>query len=102
VFILQQWEFLQNQGSLDVIDEDAGLIGTPKLQANLIRARMLFEPRLEILQQVQLATLQSRMNGTYTVLRLAHQGTISGAFCDELVTEVTLYQPERAFAEVAA
>lgn len=102
VYIVNQWEYLLNQGLLTEINYDTGIIGTPRLQANHVNVQMLFEPRLEPQQQVHLTTLESRMSGDYTVLRLIHAGTISGAVCETFTTEATLFQPDRPFVEVAA
>lgn len=102
IYIVNQWEFIQNEGQLDEINFDTGMIGTPRLQANLVKVLMIYEPRLEIQQKVHLTTIESRMSGDYTVLRLIHKGTISGAVCEDFVTEATLFQPDRTMVEVAA
>lgn len=101
VYILQQWEVILDEGLITTLDSNTGIIGTPLLQNALVTARMIFEPRLEIAQMVQLNTLQTRMKGQYKVLRLVHSGTISGAVCEALITEATLFQPDRAFEEAA-
>lgn len=95
VYILNPWEYILDEGLLTDISADTGMIGTPKLQANLVMVRLIFEPRLEIAQKIHLTTEESRMSGDYKVLSVVHSGTISGAVCEELVTEVTLYQPDR-------
>lgn len=100
VYILQQWEYIQDEGFVTTISDDIGMIGTPQLQENLVKARLLFEPRFEIGQRVHLDTSQTRMKGDYTVQSLVHAGTISGAVCETLTTEVTLYQPDRESVEV--
>jgi hypothetical protein len=102
VYIVNQWEYIQNDGLITEINANTGIIGTPRLQSNLVKVRMIYEPRIDVQQAVHLTTSESRMSGDYTVLRIVHQGTISGAVCDELITEATLFQPDRTAVEVAA
>ena len=101
VNIVNQWEYIVNQGGVEEINSDTGMIGTPRLQSAQVKVKLIFEPRLEPQQLVHLTTVESRMTGDYTILRLIHQGTISGAIGEELTTEVTLFQPNRDFSEAA-
>lgn len=96
VNILQQWEYIVDTGLIGVISAETGMLGTPRLQQNIVKVRMIFEPRLEPGQKVELQTIESRMNGDYKILSIEHQGTVSGAVCETLETTVTMYQPERA------
>lgn len=102
VYIVQQWEFIEDLGTLDVINTETGMIGTPRVQDHIVTARLLFEPRIEFGQQISLETddpnLDSRANGPYKVLEVRHRGTISGAFCETAETEVIMYNPEVALA----
>lgn len=100
VNIINQWEYIANEGGLTEISADTGMIGTPRLQALQVKVKMIYEPRLEPGQAIDLITVESRMSGQYTVLRLIHQGTISGAVSEELTTEATLFQPNRNTEEV--
>lgn len=95
VNIIRQWEFIEDAGVLDTISVETGMLGTPRLQEAIVKVQMIFEPRLEIAQAVELETLESRMNGDYKILSLTHSGTISGAVCDSLETEAVLFQPDR-------
>lgn len=99
VNIVNQWEYIINEGGVEEINEEIGMIGTPKLQSNLVKVQLIFEPRLEPQQKVHLTTLESRMSGDYTVARLIHQGIISGAICEDLSTEATLFQPNRVLTQ---
>ena len=101
VNIVNQWEYIVNEGGVEEINSDTGMIGTPKLQASLVNVKLIFEPRLEPQQKVHLTTLESRMTGDYTVSRLVHQGTISGAICEDLTTEATLFQPNRVLTDAS-
>lgn len=102
VNIVRQWEYIEDEGQLETISAETGMIGTPQIQSALVRARMIFEPRLEIFQRIQLKTANSRMSGDYIVYSLTHAGTISGAVCEELATEVSLFRPEHELVAVAA
>lgn len=96
VYILRQWEYLNMPIVVERISAETGMIGTPRMQESIVKVRMIYEPRLEINQSVELQTLESRMNGDYKILGLIHAGTISGSVCETLETEATLFQPDRA------
>lgn len=97
VHIVQQWEYIAEDGLLETISPDTGMIGTPRVQDGLVKVRLIFEPRLEVGQKIQIISSELPLNrgGDFKVLNLMHGGTISGAVCEELVTEVTCYQPDR-------
>lgn len=97
VNIVQQWEYVEEAGSIDTLDEESGVIGTPRSQDGLVKVRMIFEPRMEIGQKIKVssAEIPVNRNGDYKVLMLIHGGTISGAECGELTTDVTLLQPDQ-------
>lgn len=100
VNIVQQWEYVAEDGLLETISPEEGMIGTPRVQDGLVKIRMIFEPRLEVAQKIKIQTseipsAQLKRGGDFKVLNLLHGGTISGAVCEELITEATLYQPER-------
>ena len=101
VNVIQQYEYIELVGGLDEISANTGLIGTPKLQEQVVVATMVFEPRLQVAQLVELKTQESRMNGPYKILSIAHSGTISGAVCENLETTVTLFQPDRELIGVS-
>lgn len=105
VYILQQWEYIDGTGLLDKLSEENGIIGSPRPQDGLVRVVLIFEPRLEVGQQINLEvqdpSLANSKNGSYKVLQLVHTGTISGAVCETLTTEVTMYQPDRALQEAS-
>lgn len=100
VNIVRQWEYIQDEGQLDIISADTGMIGTPRLQDAIVKVRMIFEPRLSVGQKIELQTIESRMSGDYKVVSVDHQGTISGAVCEDLTTETTIFQPQRALEQV--
>jgi hypothetical protein len=93
-YVLSQNEYRAIAGGLKTISTDTGMLGSPRLQSNQVVVDMIFEPRIEIYQNIQLVTTQSRMSGNYIVARAVHQGTISGAVCEDLKTQVTLFRAE--------
>lgn len=85
-------------GDVTQISSYTGLLGTPKKQDNMLIIEMLFEPRLQIGQQVQvistsLAQYPTNNNGYYKVIGIEHRGTISGAVSGECKTIVTVMLP---------
>ena len=85
-------------GDLTIIDSQTGLLGTPKKQQNFLIVEMLFEPRLQVGQQVQivsssLAQYPNSNNGIFKVVGIEHRGTISGAVGGECKTIVSCLLP---------
>jgi len=86
------------EGDLTIIDSQTGLLGTPKKQQNFLIVEMLFEPRLQVGQQVQiisssLAQYPNSNNGIFKVVGIEHRGTISGAVGGECKTVVSCLRP---------
>ena len=87
-----------NTWDLTIIDSQTGLLGTPKKQQNFLIVEMLFEPRLQVGQQVQiisssLSQYPSSNNGVFKVVGIEHRGTISGAVGGECKTIVSCLLP---------
>lgn len=101
VNIVQQREYIVQQGLLDEISEATGLLDTPRRQSAFITCRMLFEPRLDIMQKVAVKSLVPGNNGDYKVFAVNHRGTISGAVCESLTTEVVAFGPSNELEAVA-
>lgn len=81
-------------GDLTVIDSATGLLGTPKKADRLIIMEILFEPRLNIGQQINLQSRSlTQFNGTYKIVGIEHHGTISGAVGGECKTIVSALLP---------
>lgn len=85
-------------GDLTIIDSQTGLLGTPKKQDRSIIVEMLFEPRLQVGQQVQiisnsLVQYPQNNNGYFKVVGIEHRGTISGAVGGECKTIVSCLLP---------
>jgi len=78
-------------GDLDTIESSTGLLETPRRSENMLELNMLFEPRLVIAQEVELAsTTAKNFNGAYKVVGLSHRGVISGSVGGECRTSVSL------------
>lgn len=93
VYIMQQNEYVPFVGGVvDTIDASNGLLESPRHQLNLLLCKMIFEPRFEIFQKVQVDSIEPGNSGTWKVNSVVHSGTISGAVCENLNTEVTLFR----------
>lgn len=94
IYIVLQNEYVANPGGITEISADTGLIGSPRRQGSMTIATMVFEPRLEIGQQVMLKSAYS--SGENKLLSVRHYGVISEAECGDLVTEATFLRPAAA------
>ena len=78
-------------GNIKVIDADCGLLGSPLREEAFLTFEMIFEPRLQIGQLVELKSQTEFIyNGTYKVIGIEHSGTISDAQSGQCKTKVTL------------
>lgn len=98
--VITNTEYIANTGGIPEISDETGMIGSPRKQADLTTATMLFEPRI---QAGQLVTVKSRESyaGNHKVLFIGHSGTISDAVCETLTSNVTLYRTTEALKAVA-
>lgn len=102
VNIVNQRDFIVNSADFDVISNDTGLLDTPKKQDGIITCRMIFEPRLEIMQNVKVISIEPGSSADdFKVMRIDHTGIISGAVGGSLVTEVTAFAPLGGLVKVA-
>lgn len=101
IYIILQNEYVPNPGGLTDITPDTGMIGSPRRQGALTIATMVFEPRLEIGQQVTLHS-SAPYAGEKKLLSIRHYGMISESECGDLVTEATFLRPETSSLAVAA
>lgn len=101
VNVVQQREYIVAEEALEEISSETGLLDTPRRQAAMIKCRMLFEPRFEIMQKVRVKSLVPGNNGDYKIMSIDHVGTISGAVCDSLTTEVVGFGPSSELEAVA-
>jgi hypothetical protein len=78
-------------GDIAEISSDTGLLGSPRRYESYLKAEMLFEPRLNVGQQVRInSQAQKRFNGTYKITGIAHQGVISDAVSGKCKTIVSI------------
>ena len=69
------------------------ILGSPKLNQQIVTCELLFEPGLIVGQPAQLTSLTNPLlNGIYRVQGFTHSGTISGAVGGKLKTTVDLWQ----------
>lgn len=79
------------EGNIKVLDASCGLMGTPLRQESFLTFEMMFEPRLQIGQAIEVkAETETIYNGTYRVVGVEHTGIISDAQSGACKTKVSL------------
>ena len=79
------------EGNIKVIDASCGLLGSPLREEAFLTFEMIFEPRLQIGQFVEIKSLTETIyDGTYKVIGIEHSGTISDAQSGQCKTKVSL------------
>lgn len=82
------------QGDVTLISSATGLIGTPKQQQTNLVCQLIFEPGLQVGQQIFLETesseFSSAVNGLYKVVGVQHAGVISSTVSGKCITTVQL------------
>ena len=79
------------EGNIKVIDADCGLLGSPLREEAFLTFEMIFEPRLQIGQFVEIKSqTETIYNGTYKVIGIEHSGIISDAQSGQCKTKVSL------------
>lgn len=101
VYILNQNEVIEAQGVIETIDENTGLLESPRHQDNMLICKMIFEPRFQMFQSVEVDSIEPGNSGTWKVQKVDHMGTISGAVGEALNTEVTLFKTPEDFVVAA-
>lgn len=80
------------EGEIAIIDSNSGLLGTPVREQTIIHFEMLFEPRLQVGQLVQLQSITgANFNGFYKVISVKHRALISGAVAGDAITTVGMF-----------
>jgi len=80
------------EGDISVLSSETGLLGSPRRTDRTITADMIFEPRLQIGQVVELnSDFNKNMNGQYKVVGIHHSGIISDAVSGQCKTTVQLF-----------
>ena len=89
-YCLQENECIH--GNIEKITSATGLLGSPLREEALLTFSILFEPRLQVGQYIQLESQTEKLfNGEYKVIGIEHQGTISDAASGQCITKATLY-----------
>lgn len=89
--VISKNTFLPLETGISLITSDTGLLNTPKRQDAIITLDMIFEPRAQVGQRVQVRSLETINNGLYRVDGVAHRGTISGAVDRGVITTLSLW-----------
>lgn len=80
------------QGNISQIRSESGLLGSPLREETVLTFSIIFEPRLQVGQYVELlSTTEKLFNGDYKVIGVQHNGTISDAQSGSCTTKVSLY-----------
>jgi hypothetical protein len=89
--VIRKNEYLVGAEGITLINSETGLLQTPRRFDAQLNAEVLFEPRIQVGQLVQLESRERIYNGRYQINGIAHKGTISGAVCDNATTTVSLW-----------
>ncbi len=87
-----------------VISIDTGLLSTPIIEENMIKLKMMFEPRIIMLQAIKLSSIIYRGlfdNKKFKVVGIAHMGMLSGAVSAHCTTELTLQMGEDLYDTIS-
>lgn len=77
-YVLANNEVLPSTDGIPQIDVTTGLLETPHRDDAMLTVTTLFEPRVQMLQQLNVvSTIEPAYNGTYKVIGVQHTGTIS-------------------------
>lgn len=92
------------KGDMTLISSATGLLGTPKQTQTGLICQIIFEPGIQVGQQIFLDTESSEfgsaVNGLYKVVGVQHAGVISSSVAGKCITTVQLqYQPNAVVAE---
>jgi len=90
-------ETIKNSGfGIPLITSTSGLLGTPLRQGTSIVIDMLFEPRLNIAQLVEISSqINKQFNGQYKITGIKHSGIISGAINGDCRTTLQLFAGDK-------
>lgn len=93
-FLMSQSDALVVPGAIPKLDASTGLIDTPRRSGWIVDARMLFEPRVQLMQEINVeSSANANINGTYIVQAVSHSGIISRAKDGGAVTSLSLMTP---------
>lgn len=94
IYCLQNAETLA--GQVHIINDSTGLLDTPRRDDGFLSVTSLMETGVNLGQQMQIqSSVQPIYNGTYKIIGIQHQGTISGAVCGEARSTFQLLAPNK-------
>ena len=89
MYVMKQDE--AREGAVTVISAETGMIETPRKMEYTLETTMMLEPRLNIGQLAELKSVTApRFNGTYKIIGVDHNATISENESNQNTTKVTL------------
>lgn len=98
VYVTDGDEVIAYDGEIAAINDETGLLETPRRDDSNLSVTTLFEPRILMGQFIDLkSSIQPLYNGQYKVISIAHQGIISGAVNGECRTILGLLINGRLF-----
>lgn len=75
-----------------VIDDSAGLLGTPERSNAVLTINIMFEPRVQVGQLIELrSSVEPRYNGQYKICGISHNGMISDTIAGRATTTLQLW-----------
>ena len=78
---------------LGEITSETGLLNTPTKQQYMLSFEMIFEPRVVVGQTLELSSLETITDGSYSVGGISHNGVISDAVDTGCTTKITCAYP---------
>lgn len=91
VYLMAPNDALSAPSMIPKLDASTGLLDTPRRSNWTVDAMMIFEPRLQLLQRLAIASsINPLINGTYTLMSIGHSGIISGARNGKLITALNM------------
>lgn len=86
------------RGEIPLIASETGLLGSPKRTASTLEFDMVFEPRLTLLQIIDLvSSTNPKFNRPWKVIGFEHRGTISPSVAGDCLTTVNLWYGPNEF-----
>ena len=81
-----------------VVSAEGGLLGYPKRRQQYIELEILFEPRIQTCEAVELvSSIDNFFNGLWKCVSFSHTGVISGAVNGQCTTKIGLFTDDISF-----
>lgn len=99
---LNRNEYIKSLGvGVPLINSDTGLLGTPLRQGTDLIVDMLFEPKINVGQLIEIKSqFNKKFDGQYKVNGVRHSGVISDAVGGECRTSLQLYIGDKLLGEL--